>query len=190
MKNTKQIIDYKPIQTCASQSVHDFFAVRTKNGAYQQALRQAFCRFYREPTCTNLKIFGVHFLRMLIGDVLMNVILSDKAIVVTGMYGVPEDPNTGVLYHFTPTNRVEQILSSGLCPRDRYVYLTDEPKLFSETFLNWKTERLGGTTAYTLLQVDVQKLLGKQAVFHTDREHEFVTGKIDAKYISVVPDSP
>ena len=155
---------------------------------YRESLHRAINGFRREPTRVNLKILGVHLFRLLLGDRLVNAVLSDRAIVVTGVYRGAGNADRELLYHFTPTDCVDGILKSGLQPRDRYVYLTDAPAYSEQAFLQWKTERLRASTSFTLLQIDTRQLMEKQAVFRTDREHEFVTGKIDAKYVSVVPD--
>ena len=55
-------------------------------------------------------------------------------------------------------------------------------------FLQWKDKQNGKQSAYVLLEIDAQSLMHEQTIFCTNIEHEFVTGKIDAKYISVVPD--
>jgi hypothetical protein len=168
--------------------LHDYLTVRGKNGLYRRSLRLAVNGFRRKPTRVNLKIIGVHLFRLLLGDRLMNAVLSDRSIVVTDVYRIAGNADRELLYHFTPTDCVESILKSGLEPRDRYVYLTDDPAYSERAFLEWKTERLRGSTSFALLQIDARQLMEKQAVFCTDREHEFVTGKIDARFVSVVPD--
>ncbi len=186
MKQSR-VIEYRPMRSGLPQTVRDFLAVRGKNGLYGESLRLAARGFRREPSRVKLKILGVHALRMMLGDRLMNAVLSDRAVVVTGACRA-EDPETGDLYHFAPTDCVERILSTGLLPRDRYVFLTDAPEYAAQTFLRWKARQLHATTAFTLLRVDVQRLLQDQAVFRTDREHEFVTGGIDARFLSIEPE--
>ena len=188
MRQNKEIA-YSPLCAKKTQSIHDYFSVRAKGGAYRENLRRAFHGFRRKPTGFRLRICGVHLLRLLLGDRLMNAVLSDRATVVTGEYGNEDtDLRGGVLYHFAPMDCVDRILSGGLLPRRKYVYLTDSPEYTGQTFLPWKTEQLCATTTYTLLAVEVRRLREKQKIFRTDRDHEFVTGKIDAQYISVVPD--
>lgn len=187
MTTRSKVIEYRPIRSPLQQTVHDYLAVRRKDGLYGKALRQAVCTLRREPTRVNLRILGVHVLRMMLGDRLMNAVLSDRAVVATGTYRAGES-ETGVLYHFAPSHCVEKILSDGLVPKHRYVFLTDAPQELEQPFLHWKTDQLHETTAFTLLRVDARRLSQRQAVFCTDREHEFITGKIDAEWISLVPE--
>ena len=184
-------IAYRPFRAKKAQSVRDYFFVRGKEGAYRQNLRRAFHGFRREPTWTHMRVCGVHLLRLLLGDRLMSAVLADRAVVVTGEYGRAEQsPGVDVLYHFAPNDCVDTILSHGMLPRRQFVYLTDSPAYTEQVFLQWKTEQLRATTTFTLLEVDARRLKENQKIFCTDREHEFVTGKIDAKYISVVTDDP
>lgn len=184
--NRKRVVAYIPTRTKKAQSLYDFFAARGKDGIYQNNLRCAFHRFRREPTWINLKVFGVHLSRLMLGDRLMNAVLSDRATVITGEYCCTEENEC--LYHFAPSDCIGSIRSSGLLPKDRFVYLTDAPEYCAQIFLPWKTQQIRATTAYTLLSVDTQQLLKEQKIYCTDRDHEFVTGRIRAKYISAVPD--
>ncbi len=170
------------------QSLRDYLAVRKKDGLYRRNLRRACRRLLRAPTGINRKVFGVHLLRMLLGDRLMNAVLSDAAVVITGEYRAAQEG--AQLYHYAPSDCVERIRSNGLLPKDRFVYLTDAPEEYARTFLPWKTQQIRKPTAYALLQMDAQRLTAAQSVFRTDRAHEFVTGKIDAALISVLPDVP
>lgn len=183
MSSSERVIEYKPLRARKAQSVHDFFAARGKNGPYRQSLRSAYRSTRRERADVRLRVLGVHLLRLLLGDRLMNAVLSDRAVVVTREYVAGKR-----LYHFAPDAVVDRIVRSGLLPKDRYVYLMDAPQQFAQDYLPWKTERLGKTTAYTLLEIDAGSLRNVQKIFCTDREHEYVTGRIDARYISVVPD--
>ena len=168
------------------QSAHDYLAVRGKDGLYQNNLRRAFHGLRRKPTKINLRILNVHLLRMLLGDRMMNAVLSDRAIVITGVYGGGGDGEG--LYHIAPADCVERILSSGLQPKDRFVYLTDAPEYYARAFLPWKIRQIGKKAEFKVLYVDVQRLSKHQRVFCTDREHEFITGKIDARYITLAPE--
>lgn len=179
----KRTIEYKPFRARKTQSLRDFLAARGKNGAYRQSLRRAYRSTRQERACVRVRVLGVHLLRLLLGDRLMNAVLSDRAVVVTREYDARER-----LYHFAPAAVVDEILRSGLQPKDRYVYLTDSPQQFERGYLSWKTDRLGKTTAFTLLGIDTKRLQNAQKIFCTDREHEFVTGRIDGTYITVVPD--
>lgn len=163
-----------------------FIAARSKDGEYRKQLDRAFYALLKRPCAVHRKQFGVRLGVAVFGDRLVNAVLSDRVVVRTGAYRVRDN---GALYHFAPTDRVEKILSRGLLPTRRYVFLTDQPQRIAGTYLPWKTAQLGHETTYTLLRIDAEKLSGIQKIFRTDREHEYVTGKIDAKYITVAPDN-
>ena len=165
------------------RTLRGFLAPRGKDGEYRKLTNDAWDRLLRNPCPVNLKIYGVQLLRMAMGDRLLKSVVPDRAVVVTGVYTA-----RGRMYHFAPVGKKKQILSVGLRPRQRYVFLTDDPHAVGQLYVPWKKNaQLGKETSYTLLEIDTKRLMKAQKIFRTDREHEYVTGKIDAQYIRVAP---
>lgn len=183
MKQPTWKIEYNPGFARKTRSARDFLAARSRNGIYFRSLLAAWQAFRRDASDAHLRTLATHLVRMLLGERLTTAVLPDHDVVLTG-----ECTPDRQLYHFAPAVLKKQILSSGLRARKRYVYLTDAPQETEKTFLPWKTTQIRKTTVYTLLEIDVPRLLNKQKIFRTNRPHEYVTGSIDAAYISVVPD--
>ena len=170
------------------RALRAFWEPRCKGGAYRNQLDRAFCELLREPSDIHLKRFAIRLGVLLFGGGLVNAVLADRAVLRTGICGADGIALADALYHYAPAECVEQILSSGLVPKKHYVFLTENPELLGQTYLPWKTSEIGKETTYALLAVDAGLLSKQQSIFCTDREHEFVTGKINARYISVVSD--
>ncbi len=91
----------------------------------------------------------------------------------------------GFLYHLTPAENIEEIRQNGLVSKRNYVFLTDDADCFvnGNNYLNWKATALKKNTEFRVIKIDASALGKRRRIFCTDREHEFVTDKVEPGFI-------
>ena len=153
---------------------------RSKNGVYTKALQASFVSMLKKPSVRHFEYFRTDLMMFCLGDNLMTTYFRDYTVRRMGEY-----TGTQVLYHFAPSDSVEMILSTGLKPSKRFVYLTDDPEYYKKDFLIWKDRITGRQTCYTLLQVDADRLAECQPIYATHCRSEYVTDSIEPRFLTV-----
>ncbi|MBQ7545402.1 MAG: hypothetical protein IJT41_00355 [Clostridia bacterium] len=153
---------------------------RLKDGNYTKALRASFVSVLKEPSARHFEYLRTDLMWLCLGDYMMRTYFRDYTV-----RRMEEYTGMQVLYHYAPTESVERILSTGLKPSKRFVYLTDDPEFYKADFLPWKDRITGRQTCYTLLEVDANALTKCQPIYATHCRSEFVTDSIAPQYLTV-----
>ena len=101
---------------------------------------------------------------------------------ITGEY-----KNDGVLFHLAPVESLEKIRQTGLVSKRNYIYLTDDVDFFSkdDEYVNWKSAELKKNTEFCVLKIDSSKLRQRHKIYSINKEHEFVTEKVEPEFIII-----
>ena len=109
-----------------------------------------------------------------------NCLFSKMSVEKTGEY-----TEGGFLYHLIPVKSIDEIKQNGIVSNKNYVFLTDDIDYFTTVngYPDWKATTLKENTDFYALKINVSSLKKLHKVYCIDREHEFVTDKIEPEFI-------
>ena len=89
------------------------------------------------------------------------------------------------LYHLAPVKNIKEIKQKGIVSDRNCVFLTDDIDYFVSIngYPDWKATTLKENTDFCVLKINASSLKERHKIFCIDREHEFVTEKVEPEFI-------
>lgn len=131
----------------------------------------------RNAPCRRI-LFDV--LNLIVGGKVSYRLFPKMNIEITGEYTAD-----GYLYHITPAENIKAIKQKGIVSKRNHVFLTDDIDYMinAKDFPDWKATALGENTNLCVLKICVSSLKKRRKVFCIDREHEYVTKKVEPECV-------
>ncbi len=176
-------VSYQPEkkrQISLKEKLGNFIAARRRGGAYGAALKTAMQSGEESDGAPADRMRTA--LCFLFGGKIASRLLPEKPHVIPS--DVQAEVPTGILFHFTPAEKLKKIQKQGLRPKNELVFLTDDVDYFlKEGYLQWKTQERRKDTVFCALTIDAAALRKTHWLRALDRPHEFAANDVPPQYI-------